>query len=312
MAPPFVSRASEPNPVLGGGERIANYGTFLNTSQKALMFAKASLSEEDFIPKASGAVSFDGIGQLLSAPGALERLPLSRGLVRLEDGSAFVTARTVMPGVWGPMLQWWFTWIDAGYKYVLWHPEDHVWCEMVGDSPVLPNEERRPVYEIGRTHVVVEHIGKAQGHPAEDANVAFVDPREFGFRPELFDAAGIRFVIAARAAIVIPIGELAAVYVAHVAFDHRGEDGEIDGVELRSFFWLGGVVDKLSGPSFPPSWFIKWVTGFPLVKRLLLSDAKAATLVRHAHEEFHTLAAVLPALFKQEAASHWQEMLPAK
>ena len=65
------------------------------------------------------ALPLERMAEMLSAGD----LALEQGYVRCDDGTYFAASRARMPNVTGAMLQWWFTWCDVGYKYILWHPE---------------------------------------------------------------------------------------------------------------------------------------------------------------------------------------------
>jgi len=62
----------------------------------------------------------------------------------------------------------------------------------------------------------------------------------------------------------------------------------------------------LPGTGGVPKWLVDRVVNIGFVKRKMLDDREGQALLRHAYEEFHCLASFLPALFEQEAASHWK------
>mmetsp|Transcript_53784 Transcript_53784/g.135830 ORF Transcript_53784/g.135830 Transcript_53784/m.135830 type:complete len:284 (+) Transcript_53784:251-1102(+) len=237
--------------------------------------------------------------------------PERGGVCRCPDGSLYVTTTTHMPRVTGTMLRWWFTWCDTGYKYKLWHPEDHVWCTWdtrPGETrfPDTPVGERAAFYEVGRTHVVTEHLGEAFGNRAEDLLVQFMDPADFGFTPEACDKTGIAWVCCCRPATDNEpgLGRVTTGYMIHIARETS------EGLELRSMFWLGVCTERLPDPdgsAWPPNWLFRRLANLNFIKRILLTDERGAALMRHAFEEFNTLASVLPRLFRDNAAQSWRE-----
>ncbi len=66
----------------------------------------------------------------LLKPGYLD---LESGYTRLSDGQLHVAAWTTMPRCKGAMVEWWFGYLETTEQYKWWHPEDHVWCEWVGE-----------------------------------------------------------------------------------------------------------------------------------------------------------------------------------
>merc|ERR1712232_462711 len=166
-----------------------------------------------------------------------------------------------------------------------------------------PSKARLAGYEIGRTHVVTEHLGKAFGRRAEDLHIQFLRPSDFGFTPEACVANGIAFVVCARICADEPgLGYVSAGRMIHIARENE------HGLQLQSLFWLGRDVEKLPDPdgsSFPPKWFFDRAANSFIVRRVMLKDVQGAALVRHAFEEFNTLGAILPKLFEQEAGPTW-------
>lgn len=322
----ILSRATPDNPLDlegAGAANIAGYSEILQASHAALLAARARLQPEDLKANVAlvapdgalqgiFAIPFERAADILLGQWEGLQSPERGGFCRLPDGGLFVTATTHMPGVSGAMLQWWFTWCDTGYKYKVWHPEDHVWCTWdtrpgEAKQPDAPSFSRIAGYEIGRTHVVTEHLGKAFGRRAEDLHIQFLDPAGFGFTREACEAAGVAWVCCCRTCVDNEpgLGRVAAGRMIHIARKTSG------GLELRSFFWLGKDTERLpdpDGPSFPPHWLFRRLSGVPFVKRAILKDVQGEALTRHAFEEFNTLAAVLPRLFHQEASEHWKEM----
>ena len=69
------------------------------------------------------AFNLDNSGELLTSG----YLPLESGYTRLANGQTFVAVYTEMPGVTGPMFEWWMGWhYMEDQRYKLWHPRAHV------------------------------------------------------------------------------------------------------------------------------------------------------------------------------------------
>lgn len=254
------------------------------------------------------ALPLERMAEMLSAGD----LALEQGYVRCDDGTYFAASRARMPNVTGAMLQWWFTWCDVGYKYILWHPEDHTWCTWSWSSSKTTTEKaplnRRPGSWIGESHIVVEHMGRAFGGPAEDVRIEFRDPAVYGLTPEAIAAARPRVVavFTARICACEPgLGDISAGHFIHIARETTDGTGDI---ELRSRFWIGRDVEKLGDGLLPPAWLIRVIGSLKLVKYLKVPRARASGIMRHAFEEFNTLGAILPDLFEQEASSDWKEL----
>eukprot|EP00854_Cymbomonas_tetramitiformis_P016870 gene16870-20042_t len=207
------------------------------------------------------------------------------------------------------MLQWWFTYCDASYKYRLWHPDDHVWCTWNEEYTASPVQERKAFHEVNNSHIVTEHLGKAFGHPVEDLHIDFRCPSEYGFTASTCAAAGVQFIVTARphTANDRSLGHAAAGHMIHIA--RELPDGS--GLELRSRFWVGKGARKLDC-GLPPAFLVNMVSQFAFVKSLLLPLSMGLQVFRHASEEFRCLAEILPALFEQEAAPHWKNVSEAE
>lgn len=316
----ILSMASPENPLEGGGEEhIPGYAEILKTSQETLGSFRALLTPEDFRVQQEASrpgepglfvVPFHQAAEYLRGPWD-QLFPEKGGLCRSSDGSLYVTTTTHMPGVTGAMLRWWFTWCDTGYKYKLWHPDDHVWCTWDtrhGETrfPDMPSHERESFYEVGRNHVVTEYLGKAWGNRAEDLLVQFMDPAHFGFTPEWCAEAGVAWVCCCRPVVDNEpgVGRVATGRMIHIARETNA------GLELRSLFWLGVDIERMPDPegsAFPPAWLVKRLTNINFIRRSQVKDKQAAALMRHAFEEFNTLASVLPRLFKDNAAPSWHQ-----
>ncbi|MGH2727561.1 MAG: DAPG hydrolase family protein, partial [Actinomycetota bacterium] len=102
--------------------------------------------------------------------------PVETGYGRLDNGRVWVATLTDMPGVRPEMWDWWFGWhSDASAKYKLWHPDAHRFAAIKRAFPADAPLTDRQRY-IGNVSYIDEYIGD---HEAQ-AQIAFVDPSEFG------------------------------------------------------------------------------------------------------------------------------------
>ncbi len=199
----------------------------------------------------------------LLKPGHLE---LESGYTRLPDGQLHVAAWTTMFQCTGPMVDWWFGFLETTEQYKWWHPKDHVWCEWVG--------ERGTGRYVGGTHHVHEYIG---GELLK-LKIHFRDPAEY-LDVTQFASAGVTAAVCAR------VGPLEApVWAGHLIHLCRDTDY---GCEMRSRFWLGDT----DPPELAPD---------RAARTALFPDAVGQGLVKHCHEEMSYLAGFLPELHARE------------
>lgn len=217
--------------------------------------------------------------------GALDRLldpaplPAETGWCRLPDGVGYVAARTAMPGVTGPMIDWWFDWHPREpARYRAWHPGAHRSNRL--DPPASAGA--KPFW--GAVHHPVEDLGS--GDLA--LRIAFCRPSELGFSTDALEDPRVATIVCARA------GDdrlrVEHTVMAHVALAAPG------GVVLRSRFWMGAI----GRPLVPGLGRIgAAVLARPAVRRRLLPRDAPAQLAAHCLEEYANLAALLPGLYRR-------------
>jgi hypothetical protein len=194
-------------------------------------------------------------------------LALESGHVRLPDGQLHVAAWTTMPRCTGAMVEWWFGFLETTEQYQWWHPQDHVWCEWVG--------ERGTGRFVGGTHNVHERIGGE----LQKLRIHFREPAEY-LDVSRFGEAGITAAVCAR------VGLLEApVWAGHVI--HLCRDTAY-GCEMRSRFWLGDIDPPAVAPDRE-------------TRIQLFPDRSGAGLLAHCHEEMTYLAGFLPELYGKQA-----------
>jgi hypothetical protein len=196
-------------------------------------------------------------------------LHLESGYTRLPDGQLHVAAWTTLLGCSGAMVEWWFGFLETTEQYKWWHPQDHVWCEWVG--------ERGTGRYIGGEHHVHEFIGGE----LQKLSIRFRDPAEY-LDASRFEDAGVSAAICAR------VGSLEApVAAGHLI--HLCRDTPY-GCEMRSRFWLGDFDPAAVAPDRE-------------TRMKLFPDRAGEGLLKHCHEEMSYLAGFLPALHAKHASS---------
>ena len=191
---------------------------------------------------------------------------------RLIDGTLLVAVRTAMPNVTADMVHWWFSdFLQTTEHYKWWHPTDHVWMDW---------ENKTPGEIYGASHLVHEYIGGEMGK----LRIQFVPPQEFfGRDPNDADT----FVLCARVGLLEePVN---VTRMCHVIRNTAG------GAEMRSRFWLGHVAAR-DGNELVAS-PLNLIGNSWLSRQLLLNNALADDLFRHATEEMAFLATLLPPLY---------------
>jgi DAPG hydrolase PhiG domain len=201
------------------------------------------------------------------------------GFALTADGAMLVAARTDMPGVTPPMIDWWFGWhSDSPERYKLWHPHAHV--HAVWLAPPAAGTRGRARY-VGHTSVVDEYIGSNLIRAA----IRFVVPATLGFTDSSLDDPEKATIVCARTGFgdfPIDVGYL----VHHVRRTAAGS-------EMRSRFWVGGPY--AAGRSSLAGTVI--ARAARLVLRPIEADARA--LLVHCAEEMQHLASFLPALYAE-------------
>jgi len=202
----------------------------------------------------------------------------------LEDGSSYISVLTKMPGVSIEMIDWWFWWhAAAGERYQIWYPDMHY--NLVTDFQGYYEDDTKSHRERlhWSAHLVNEDIGLGKGNILID----FMSPTTFGFdENKLNDQVTI---ICARAG--QPESGAWATDMVHFV---RATD---DGVEMRSRFWFGHKVRRVSGFGKP---ILNTILNQPFVKKRLLPPTVGKALFHHCSQEFHNLAAILPQVYAEE------------
>ncbi len=181
------------------------------------------------------------------------------GYAVLENGMGYVSSMVQMPDVTPEMWDWWFCWHPfENLRYKIWDNKVHFGTHLSDEHLARLADTRLPYRErlIGTHHFVREDIGGG----AEDLDLIFQTPAEFGFDTERYEQKAVASVMAKV------LG--GAVKMCHVARLHNSGKG----IELRTRFWF-----------FLPQ------TPLEVMKNLNF----------HAVEEYTNLASILPKVFAE-------------
>jgi len=207
-------------------------------------------------------------------------LPLETGYTHLANGQTFIAVYTEMPGVTGPMFEWWMGWHYMEHqRYKLWHPRAHVangTNEMQGDNPNITDKQKYMT-----THYVTEYIGNR----LERIAISFSDPKEYFAESSDLTVGNTSALVCGRVdlqRVPITLG-----YLIHQIRKING------GSEMRSRFWLGKPEIKNSKRHD----LRNSVLGSKLFRRLLLPKDIGAAMLVHCGMEMNHLAGFLPDLY---------------
>lgn len=191
------------------------------------------------------------------------------GYCSLDNGTAFVSNITIMPGVTREMFDWWFAWHGLEpLRYKIWDREDHFGVETTKRDRLL--DKSIPINERiwGVTHTVIENTGFGP----ETIHIRFMSPEDMGFNMQILKQSNVLSIVSGN-------GDNAV--MCHSIRPIKG------GIELRSRFWLGyNIVDK------------KPVKILPQGVQVPLEVAKGLAL--HNIKEYTNLAKILPDIYMEE------------
>lgn len=219
---------------------------------------------------------------------ALDRLldpaPLAAetGWCWLPDGVGYVAVRTEMSNVTGEMVDWWFDWHARDpLRYRVWHPGAH------RDNRLEQPAARGAKAHWGAIHHPVEDVGTGVVH----ARIAFCPPRELGFTTDALDDPRVATIVCGWAG--DDRRRVRHTPMAHVFLR------ELDGVVLRSRFWLGAAVRPYA-PA-PLAALGARLLNTRAARRLTLPRDVPRALATHCAQEYANLAALLPELYARYA-----------
>lgn len=190
-------------------------------------------------------------------------LPFEAGYKRYDDGLAVVAARTSLFNITGKMIEWWFGYIQHTEDYILWHKEDHIYSDWIG--------ERGTGKYIGGTHIAHEKLGDDQIHKLK---INFLDPARI-LDTSRFSSLGVTAIHARLGDEEMPG------YGAKMVHFIRDTDY---GCEMRSRFWLGDFEGNDLANDYK-------------TRLKVYPDGIAAGLCKHCHEEMSNFGTFLPELY---------------
>lgn len=201
-------------------------------------------------------------------------LPMESGVAVNSDGTTHIAADTTMLDVTAEMIDWWFGWFESTEDYKLWHPRDHVYSEWRGPH----GKGRVDSTYIGGAHYVHEYIGGK----LQKLRISFKSPEEY-FGPnwkEDFQKANVGTAICGRVGLWDDPndGAMETGHLIHLCHN------EWYGTRMRSRFWLGDI-EEISDP---------------VLRKNTITDTMSSGLERHAAEEMHILASILPKLYAEK------------
>ena len=194
-------------------------------------------------------------------------LPCEIGWCVMPDGTGYLANRTEMPGVTPEMFEWWFAWHSL---------EDlHYYARQQNRARALDRSLPMRERTWGTSHHVKEDVG---GGP-DELILEFRYPRELGYQEEKVGTAACAAMMCANGHGPVP-GQGVAAIMTHFVRELPG------GIELRSRFWIGFVLEEgrlvrlvPDGASVPPE----------VVRGLFAHNLK----------EFGHLAAILPRVYAE-------------
>ncbi|RBL89434.1 DAPG hydrolase family protein [Chitinophaga flava] len=193
-------------------------------------------------------------------------LPFEAGWKRYDDGLLVVAARSSLANITGEMVEWWFTYVQNTEQYTIWHKDDHVFSDWIG--------ERGTGKYIGGTHIAHERLGGDEIHKLK---INFLDPANI-LDVSKFEELGVTAVHARLGIDGMPG------YAAKMVHFIRDTDY---GCEMRSRFWLG----YFEGNDLENN----------LETRLTIyPDELGEGLCKHCHEEMSNFNIFLPELYEKE------------
>lgn len=207
------------------------------------------------------------------------------GYRQLKDGSTYVSVLTKMPNVTIGMIDWWFWWHAAeGVRYQIWYPDMHY--DIKADFQGYYEDDTKTYRERLHlsSHVVTEDVGLGK----DDILIDFMPPATFGFDNKKLNEDVT--IICAR--VGSPDRGVWGTDMCH--FVRTTEEG---GVEMRSRFWIGHKVRRMSG--FGQS-ILNTILNQPFVKRKLIPKKIGKAMFHHCSQEYHNLAEILPQVYQEE------------
>jgi hypothetical protein len=209
-------------------------------------------------------------------------LPCETGYCLMPDGTGFAATRVLMENVSPAMLDWWFNWHPLeGLRYTIWCPIAH--SDISAETPQAHLDSSGvdlALRNYGKSHFPVEGFD-LKG--ALKLRIHFRTPQDMGLDIQLFHEPNTTNLFAAtvtheQGPLVFPIN----IFMHCVRRVERG-------VEYRSRYWLGWVMDRHG----------KIVRSkFPIPKSIMVDLARCNCI--HSLIEYNHLASILPDLYAEQ------------
>lgn len=199
---------------------------------------------------------------------------LESGFCVAPNGTGFVANSTLMPGVTGEMMDWWFGWHSVGsdLRYKIWDPEDHYHARALDPDyvldPKVPNNQKT----WGVDHDILEDVGFGP----EKILLCFKRPCDLGYDESLIGTNGCYSMVCA-----VGKGDTPAL-MTHKWYEEAG------GIWFKSNFWMGYGLDDAGA-------LIKL-----LPDGVAVPEAGPRALFGHNIKEYTNLASILPEIYAEE------------
>lgn len=137
---------------------------------------------------------------------------------------------------------------------------------------------------------VYEYLCKdIKGTDMDHLRIHFVDPKEYGFTPQMLDG-NEREIVCARAGFL-------AYQVESAQFIHYFEKYGDNGCIMKSRFWIGNAtVDSTVPP--PLRWIIGMLFSIPFMRKVMIPPDTGTRILTHCAKEMNCLATFLPEVYQ--------------
>ncbi|MCL6476901.1 MAG: hydrolase [Peptococcaceae bacterium] len=261
-------------------EKAKPYSKYFYKEPKTPDPEKLALMDKPIDP--SKALPIENRNDLLN-PGNFE---VEVGWCVLPDGVGYVANRTLFPGVTAGMIKWWFAWHALeDLRYKIWFPKAHYGTSVDDAARKKILDPDTPIDQKiqGVTHHVIEDIGGG----AENIEINFLSPEDFGFDMSRYKAPNVAVAITANGVtqkINPPPGVPNPKAPATMCHFFREIPG---GLEMRTRFWMGmHIIDKKPVKLLPD--------GF------MIPEFVPRGLAVHNVWEYTNLASILPQLYEEQ------------
>ena len=202
------------------------------------------------------------------------------GYCTMEDGTAYMACRIIMPRVTAEMFDWWFAWHGLdNLRYKIWDSEDHYIAQCL--NPEIAGNTSLSYKE--RYQDTIHYIEEDLGAGKDSTYLHFMKPEDFGFSQDLIGTPACATLVCARSFMNGKPNDSDP----SNAMVHFTRETDL-GLELRSRFWLGwSIREGKDFKTIPPG--------------VRIPETVPKMMLLHCIKEFSNLAAILPEVFAEEA-----------